>query len=198
MGEQRSVARVYRLDGFLPRAELAAVTRCALVNREAFRPSGVEPGPPGSEPAKEYRRSLLLSPVPDVGPMFAARLREVLPDVFRELDIEPPERRTVDMQMVATNDGGFFLPHRDDGAPRARSRKLTYVYFFNRQPRRFRGGELRIELPGTGRTLRITPRRNTIVFFAPGLRHEITPVRCESGAFEDSRFTLNGWVNWED
>jgi Rps23 Pro-64 3,4-dihydroxylase Tpa1-like proline 4-hydroxylase len=41
----------------------------------------------------------------------------------------------------------------------------------------------------------IPPRQNQIVFFPCSVLHEITPVKCSSGAFADSRFTLNGWLH---
>jgi Rps23 Pro-64 3,4-dihydroxylase Tpa1-like proline 4-hydroxylase len=41
----------------------------------------------------------------------------------------------------------------------------------------------------------IVPQQNQAVFFLSSLAHEITPVECPSGAFADSRFTVNGWFH---
>jgi len=34
-----------------------------------------------------------------------------------------------------------------------------------------------------------------IVFFDSRLFHEVLPVRVAPGAYEDGRFTLNGWLH---
>jgi SM-20-related protein len=41
----------------------------------------------------------------------------------------------------------------------------------------------------------IAPADNMIVFFDSRLMHEVQPLKVPSGAFEDGRFTLNGWLN---
>ena len=41
----------------------------------------------------------------------------------------------------------------------------------------------------------IEPRHNRVVFFWARVMHEVMPVRVASRAFEDARFTVNGWVN---
>ena len=40
----------------------------------------------------------------------------------------------------------------------------------------------------------VEPTDNSIVFFASEEMHEVRPVVCESRAFMDSRFTINGWI----
>ena len=107
-----------------------------------------------------------------------------------------------EMQVTASNDGDFFRFHSDNGDDRVASRRLTFVYFFHREPRQFEGGELRIHdarlkegaYASEGSYQTIVPRQNQIVFFPCELLHEITPVNCRSGQFADSRFTLNGWL----
>jgi Rps23 Pro-64 3,4-dihydroxylase Tpa1-like proline 4-hydroxylase len=77
------------------------------------------------------------------------------------------------------------------------------VYFFHREPKTFRGGDLRIydsrwengRYEPTENYRNIVPRQNQMVFFVSSLAHEITPVECPSGAFADSRFTVNGWIH---
>jgi Rps23 Pro-64 3,4-dihydroxylase Tpa1-like proline 4-hydroxylase len=76
------------------------------------------------------------------------------------------------------------------------------VYFFHREPRQFEGGELRIHdahlqdagYVSDGSYQTIVPQQNQVVFFPCELMHEITPVKCGSQHFADSRFTLNGWL----
>jgi Rps23 Pro-64 3,4-dihydroxylase Tpa1-like proline 4-hydroxylase len=108
----------------------------------------------------------------------------------------------VEAQITSSNDGDFFHMHSDDGQGPIASRKLTFVYFFHREPCAFAGGELRLHdwvLDGNrylsaGSYQTIVPRQNQIVFFPCSVPHEITPVKCPSQAFADSRFTVNGWL----
>ena len=41
----------------------------------------------------------------------------------------------------------------------------------------------------------VQPLQNQLVCFPSGCLHEILPVVCPSGAFEHSRFTINGWFH---
>ena len=106
-------------------------------------------------------------------------------------------------QLTASNDGDYFRVHNDNSQANWPSREITYVYFFHREPRAFSGGELvlynscedsGVPEPVAARK-RITPEQNTIVFFNSSVLHEVTPVRCPSQRFADSRFTLNGWLH---
>jgi len=92
--------------------------------------------------------------------------------------------------------------HNDNGQDEVSARKITFVYFFHREPKVFEGGELRIQSPvidnaafGSGNYYTIVPRQNQLVLFDSSLTHEITPVKCSSGKFADSRFTVNGWIS---
>ena len=44
----------------------------------------------------------------------------------------------------------------------------------------------------------VLPTPNSVVFFPSGVLHEIEPIVCRSGAFGDSRFTVNGWFHDAD
>ena len=108
----------------------------------------------------------------------------------------------VEAQITASNDGDFFRFHNDNGSEKVAQRYLTFVYFFQREPRQFEGGELRIhdarlegqDYVSEGSYQTITPRQNQIVFFPCELMHEVTAVNCPSKLFADGRFTLNGWL----
>ena len=81
-----------------------------------------------------------------------------------------------------------------------RARKLSYVYYFYRDPRPFAGGDLLLyDATDAGRKpraafSRIDPTRNSIVFFPSDCWHEIIPVACGDEP-EDGRFTVNGWIH---
>jgi SM-20-related protein len=79
---------------------------------------------------------------------------------------------------------------------------FSYVYYFQSRSRAFFGGELKLYEPqiesGVGVIGRdyctIQPKDNSIVFFPSHVWHEVLPTYVPSGAFGDSRFTVNGWV----
>jgi Rps23 Pro-64 3,4-dihydroxylase Tpa1-like proline 4-hydroxylase len=105
------------------------------------------------------------------------------------------------MQVTCHGDGGFFKPHADDGEEHQRHRKISYVYYFHRAPKRFTGGSLRLfdATMGAQRVAqhaftRIEPTDNSIVFFPSTAPHEVERVCVESGAMADGRFSLNGWI----
>jgi Rps23 Pro-64 3,4-dihydroxylase Tpa1-like proline 4-hydroxylase len=127
------------------------------------------------------------------------RIRRVLPRVLDQLGIEEFPVTNTEAQITASNDGDFFLAHSDDAQEKIASRRLTFVYFFHREPRQFEGGELRLhdsrDSERTGSYQTIVPQQNQIVFFPCSVLHEITQVECPSRAFADSRFTLNGWLH---
>ena len=130
------------------------------------------------------------------------RIQSVLPQVLEKLGMEEFSIADVEAQVTASNDGDFFHFHSDNGSERVKSRHLTFVYFFHREPRQFEGGELRIHdsrlkdgvYVSENSYQAIVPEQNQIVFFPCEMLHEITPVKCASQLFADSRFTLNGWL----
>ena len=196
-------AKCIVLDEFLSPAEVSEIARFALQHEADFSISEViSPVEQAGMVNHDHRRSRVLMDLAGCESLIRHRIQSVLPQVLEELGIEPFAIAEMEAQMTASNDGDFFRFHNDNGSARVSSRNLTFVYFFHREPRQFEGGELRIHdsrlVDGTyvseDRYQTIIPRQNQIVFFAPELMHEITPVRCPSRHFADSRFTLNGWL----
>jgi Rps23 Pro-64 3,4-dihydroxylase Tpa1-like proline 4-hydroxylase len=134
---------------------------------------------------------------------FLGRVRAVLPRVLDQLGMEQFPITQTELQITASNDGDFFRVHCDDAQETIASRRLTFVYFFHREPAQFEGGELRLhdsvntgQHPvSAGSLQKVLPQQNQIVFFPCSTLHEITPVHCRSRAFADSRFTVNGWLH---
>lgn len=111
---------------------------------------------------------------------------------------------TVEMQFTAHNDGDFYKSHRDQGPGGLEHRRLTFVYYFNRQPRAFSGGGLALfDSLSDGSAFAaqtyslVEPEDNMLIFFPSSFWHEVQRVDCASGAYADSRFTLNGWIGVE-
>jgi Rps23 Pro-64 3,4-dihydroxylase Tpa1-like proline 4-hydroxylase len=191
------------LDEFLAPQELAELTRFTLDHESDFQTSEVvSPVAQGGVVDHEYRRSRVLMDMEKHQDVMVDRIKTILPRVLSKLGMEEFSISSVEAQITASNDGDFFQFHNDNGSDPVASRQLTFVYFFHREPRQFEGGELRIhdaKLEGgayvsQGSYQTIVPQQNQIVFFPCELLHEITPVKCPSQSFVDSRFTLNGWL----
>jgi len=196
------------LDEFLAPQELDELVSYALEHEPEFRASEVI-SPSGDPGTIDYnhRRSRVLMDLGKHQGVILERIRSVLPRVLDQLGIEEFPVTHVEAQITASNDGDFFGEHCDDAQETISSRRLTFVYFFHREPRQFEGGELRLhdwhgsaprsgaESYEAGGYQVIVPQQNQIVFFPCSVLHEITPVKCPSRSFADSRFTVNGWLH---
>lgn len=190
------------LDEFLAPQELKELIGLAVAHEADFRASEVI-SPAGGVIDYQHRRSHVLDEVGPYQELILERIQAALPSVLRRLNMEQCPITRAEMQVTASNDGDSFAMHTDNGHDEVASRYLTFVYFFHREPKRFRGGELRIHdsrrqgegYVSQGSYQTIAPEQNQMVFFPCTLLHEITPVECPSRAFADSRFTLNGWIH---
>jgi Cupin-like domain/2OG-Fe(II) oxygenase superfamily len=163
--------------------------RLAVAQREFFTPSRNSP----SKHYPDWRRSTVI--YDHQFAQHAALLEHVvmsrLPEVLSGLGIAAFDVASVEIQLTSHNDGQYYRWHTDNSTPQTASRTVTFVYYFSVEPRRFAGGELQIHGPDAAT---IEPVNDSIVFFASAARHEVKPVICQSGRFEDGRFTVNGWV----
>jgi len=187
---------VVMLDDFLPEASWQALLAGVLAQEPRFVPSGTH------DARSDYRQSLVLDPSPALVHPVVSRVREAMPQVLPALRLPTVIVGVIEAQVTASVDGSFFGVHTDAG-DKVRKRHLTYVYYFNRQPKRFSGGELRVydDVLRNGKLARadtynvIEPRHNRIVFFWARTMHEVMRVDVPSRAFADARFTVNGWIN---
>ena len=200
---QNLPARCVVLDEFLSPQEVAELTAFAREHEAEFQTSEViSPATGGGVVNYERRRSRVLMDLGRQQDLIVERIKSVLPEVLQQLEMEEFTVADVEAQITASNDGDFFHFHSDNASEQAASRYLTFVYFFHGEPPMFEGGELRIHdarledgiYVSEGSYQTIIPQQNQIVFFPCELMHEITPVRCSSQSFADSRFTVNGWL----
>ncbi len=148
------------------------------------------------------RRSMMLRQLGDLEGELQARARDTLPAMFRQLGTTSFEPSKIELQIVAHGDGAFYTRHRDanifGSAALDNRRIISAVYYFHRIPKSFSGGLLRIYgFAGQTETetfVDIEPENDTLVFFPSWFPHEVLPVVCPSGRFEDSRFAINCWV----
>lgn len=192
------------LDEFLTSGELDTLRRYVLEQEMRFELSEVlSPGVTGGAVDYDHRRSRVLMDMDGHERMIVDRLLTFLPRILEKWGRDSFPISHVETQTTASNHGDFFHCHIDNGAEAVATREVTFVYFFHREPKQFSGGELRIydsrrendNYVPTANYRTIVPEQNQLVLFASGLSHEITPVECPSGAFADSRFTVNGWIH---
>jgi Rps23 Pro-64 3,4-dihydroxylase Tpa1-like proline 4-hydroxylase len=134
-------------------------------------------------------------------PWFLPRVKDALPSVLPRLQVGPFPVGEVELQMTVHRSGGFYKIHQDNGKEESRGRRVSYVYYFYRVPRRFTGGDLLLydtdvtDGACAAAFTRIEALDNSIVFFPSVYCHQVTTVHCETEEFGDSRFTLNGWFH---
>lgn len=185
------------IENFLSPEDNQKILNIALNKQEKFVESTT------TTKAANYRQSSILYATlfPDFYEFFRKKLLQTLPTVLSKLNHPTFSVSQVEMQLTAHNDGCFYKIHNDSGSTKTATRMITYVYYFNQEPKQYSGGELRIyqtELRGgsaisNNQFKTVEPRNNSIVFFDSRCKHEVMSVRCPSQQFEDGRFTLNGW-----
>ncbi|MEG4212709.1 2OG-Fe(II) oxygenase [Microcoleus sp. S13_B4] len=190
------ISRYAQIDNFLTPAEKNKLIKYVLAKESEFVSTST------STNAEDYRRSMVLHSFPEFSELMVNRIKAILPDVLKSLNILSFPLGEIEAQLTMHNDNNFYKLHNDSGSPDTASRFFTYVYYFYREPKAFSGGELQIYdskiennfyvAADTFRT--VEPRNNSIVFFLSRYMHEVLRVSCPSKAFADSRFTINGWV----
>jgi Rps23 Pro-64 3,4-dihydroxylase Tpa1-like proline 4-hydroxylase len=123
--------------------------------------------------------------------IIAAKILDKFSEVCELLRIREYPVDEVEVHLTAHNDGDYFKKHSDSGSKETNNRIITFVYYFNCVPKRFKHGEL--ILLEKKKTV-IDPRNNKIIFFNSSAEHEVKPIICPSRKFAHSRFTLNGWI----
>ena len=189
-----------RLTNFLTPTQQKRLCMSIRAARDQFVPAMVGKGDVRPETRAAWTANRRM--VQGVRPWFGPKLRSVLPHVRARLRVVALHRARIEMDVTVYLGGQFYKGHRDNTEERHRLRKLSYVYYFHRQPRRFAGGDLLLydTDPETSRATagaftRIEPVYNSLVLFPSDAYHEITPVECEARDFLDGRFTVNGWVS---
>lgn len=195
-----------RLDRFLDRARRRQVMDFARENLSVFKKSHVLIGLDHTHDTTVRSSRVATEPAPIV-PWFKPMVEKALPQVFARLGYAPFEVAKIELQMTAHLDGDFYTVHNDNShgyrqGHDSDGRRISFVYYFCREPKRFSGGGLKLfdtDLrKGAYRKevfSRISPDDNTIVFFPSAAMHEVERLRLESEDPEDGRFTLNGWVH---
>jgi Rps23 Pro-64 3,4-dihydroxylase Tpa1-like proline 4-hydroxylase len=186
-----------QVESFLTGSELAWLMDLVLVSEASFVPARV------SDDKESYRKASALAAPEPLRQLFVKKIVALMPEVMPQLKLGRFPVGAIECQVTASREGDYFKAHTDAGANETHKRQYTYVYYFNREPKGFTGGELRIyddvirngKLAATDSYQVIEPQHNSIVFFQAAVMHEVMPVQVPSGQFGDSRFTVNGWID---
>jgi SM-20-related protein len=173
----------------------------AQASRDQFRASDVGHGE-RNRIDLSYRRSSKLKPMGELEDEVRADVMTALPCMCDRLGIRPFNPARFELEMVAHGDGAFFSRHEDIviRPEMTNYRVISAVYYFHRLPKSFSGGVLRIHPIGgeAASFVNIEPANDKLIFFLSWVPHEVMPVVCPSGRFEDSRFAINCWVYAEE
>lgn len=83
------------------------------------------------------------------------------------------------------------------------SRLVTMVYYFNKEPKKFKGGKLEITnspifqgklLMKNAEVKTIDIENNMLIIFGSTTAHRVTTTEISSEEFEDGRFSSNCWI----
>jgi SM-20-related protein len=185
------------LPGWLGETRAASLLAYALAAEARFTPTKLNDHGTGRRDAV-VRQSCVLK---DLG-AFAGLLRRkalaLQAGLETAFDMAHTPANSTQMEMVEHGDGAFYRPHTDtytgdEYTPGGR-RRLTMVYYFHRQPRRFTGGRLRIFDLGGEQSIEIEPTHDSLLVFPSSARHEVETISCPDGAFADGRFAVNIWL----
>jgi SM-20-related protein len=196
-------ARVLLLKEFLTQQELSALLEFTLRSEAKFEPARVVLSRSEQTITEHpYRRARVLFDIGIYKRLVESRVCVLLPHILQELGCPNFPAEDVEVRITASNDGDFFRVHSDNCQESLKTREISFVYYYYREPKGFSGGELRVyDTPiengpymASNTCKNVIPRQNQIVFFQSVLRHEVMEVHCPSRLFGDSRFTINGWI----
>ncbi len=89
----------------------------------------------------------------------------------------------------------FYGMHRDANQ-NAANRLVTVVYYVNKEPEKFTGGD--ITFKHEDKEVSVKPMHNRAVVFQSNILHRVQKVRIDGDAFENGRFSLNIWLGFQN
>jgi len=190
------------IPNFMTEAELEQVLAFTVARADAFQSSGHYEDSQG-DTTKGRRSRVLDGPANGaMASLIMPKLRAVMPKLWPQLRMDPLPIKALECQITAHGEGDFFAIHTDNSPPDIAYRRISYVYYFHREPKQFSGGHLclyhTLIQGGTGTCGRlgadIDPPRNGLMIFPTFVYHAVTPIQCASSALTDQRLTLNGWL----
>lgn len=91
----------------------------------------------------------------------------------------------------------FYKWHIDNTINREQ-RLITIIYYFNKEPEKFTGGELLFGAKSTENYKIIKPKHNRLIIFPSDMLHSVNDVKFLDSDFGSARFSLNLWVGFNN
>jgi len=188
---------------FMTEAELSQILDLTLAHMDDFQASGAYNSRDPRNTTLTRRSRILDGPANGaMADLIFPKLLALMPTLWSRQQIRPTPLNRLECQITSHGDGDFFGVHIDNGAPSIAHRRVSYVFYFHREPKQFSGGHLRLyhtRIEGGhakcgSPAIDIDPPRNSVILFPPNIHHEVTPIRCASSALADQRLTMNGWL----
>ncbi len=150
--------------------------------------------------AEAQRATRVTFEVGDAGAVLRARVADQLPLLCERLNMPLFDIRFIQLKIAAYGNGDFFKVHQDNGVKHP-ERRISFVYYFNEEPKRYAGGDLLLydsrfspRAYVSSLFTRFIPRNNSLIAFPSEYFHEVTAVTTADAAFRSSRFTLAGHI----
>lgn len=185
-----------QFDDFLGPQQNQALYEYAVARQSIFHPTEVQ----SADLYEKQRQNLVTYEVGPAGALMRERIADKLPCICQRLNMAAIAIEFIQLKIGAYLGGDFFKAHQDNGENHP-NRLISFVYYFNREPKPYRGGDLllydsRFSPRAYVRTVftRIIPRNDSIIFFPSEYFHEVTPIETDTQDFASSRFTLAGHV----
>jgi Rps23 Pro-64 3,4-dihydroxylase Tpa1-like proline 4-hydroxylase len=186
-----------QFDDFFDLASNRFLLDYAISKQGIFRPTELQNADQYGDP---NRATLVTYDVGDPGEAMRALVRENVPLICDYLNMAPIDIKFIQLKMASYSHGDFFKAHQDNGLSQP-DRRISFVYYFHREPKPYQGGDLLLydsrfspRAYVRSRFTRIIPRNNSIVFFPSEYFHEVSTVDTDARDFRASRFTLAGHI----
>lgn len=192
-----------RLSNVFAPSERAEIWDTITARDHDGSPAAISAGADQTIVVPDIRLAWRYRPQADLRARLLKQVRQVIDQhrVFDRLGLTPFHPTRIEMQVTRYTDAGRYRIHRDSG-PGAPGRRLTFLFYFFRQPRRFAGGDLLLfdELAPSHaldptKFTRLIPQDNSLLLFPSDRLHAVTVVEQASSDPLDGRWSVNGWLH---
>ncbi len=141
---------------------------------------------------KEYNSIIINAMNLSIGSDGLVKLFDSLPGIF------PILKHVNTSEAILSRYGkcDFYGIHNDPVPGIEQRRILTFVYYVNKVPIKFEGGNLIMYSDDYKEKIEIEPKHNRCVVFESKTYHAVDSVTL-SGAFDEGRFSVNFWVGFD-
>lgn len=168
-----------------------------IARQESFRPTELSKLDPYG---KQGRANLVNYDTGRSGVLMRTLVEQQLAHLCERLNMPVFTLDLFHLKFASYLHGDFFHAHQDNGSNNP-DRRISFVYYFNREPKPFSGGDLILydsrfapRAYVRSQYTRIIPQNNSMIFFPSEYFHEVLPIESQNRAFMDSRFTMAGHI----